>query len=765
MSRLISLIVLITIFLSAILSPATTTAQTSDAELLPRFGTGWATLFRSESDYNFQTAMTPDNHYVVGMSISHAAILYVWDIHDLGSERIQPEAMRFDLSEYSSRDSGIRNLNMVIMNNNLVAVRVDDYLLQISIPEFEILDTLDLPETQSSFGRLYHHANQILSMDEYLHQAVIWDVETGEHIIHNLVDKLVYARRWAEGWYFASYRDEDKHTTVQFCNDWLTQCTASIMLDGSIAMILDETIVVGDTQALDNMPTYPAQYYTLENFETGLVEVDAPFSFLPDNDHIPVSISADGKFLSVLTPDPDADPQPFVPERYWTIWDVASEKPVHRRSLRSAYWFGDHFFADELSLYSTESSTRLDELSKTILENLNFHHEVDGIQQISQDGTRMLYNTGGAAVVFTIEYQDITGLKRVTETQWSHSPENLNNIQLSTTGDYLVAREGHQLKRWQVGEDEPLALDLNEYFIPESEDDDFALLVRPEDAFVQVGHHLLRIDLAEFAVVETYTVESVTDYQNPFTYLLPTDEILIAHGDYIAALFTEDLLVWRADGTTFQTKITGRVLLSTPTSWIVFQGYRDPELDQSTFYRCDFELMDCQGYDLENRPISVFYGDNQFATGDRFVQMYGDMFEASSWQINDGTQSAERTEDWLNFPDDDYEYTTVGFYEDYALVLAPNPYPDYNDPPRHYQIWSMATRELVTHRTFIGSWVGYGDYLLFSSDRLLTIFNLTDGRYTRWQSTSDILDLQISDNGQTLLVISAESIEILALSD
>ena len=144
MSRFIAIMSLLILLLLGLLPNAPALAQTSEERLLPRFGSGWATLFRPVEDYNFKTAFTPNNHYVVGMSYDQAAIFYLWDVRNLNDTQIQPEPQSIDLSEYTSQNRGVRHLDFTVINDERVVVRVDSYLLQMSIPDLKIGQTLEL---------------------------------------------------------------------------------------------------------------------------------------------------------------------------------------------------------------------------------------------------------------------------------------------------------------------------------------------------------------------------------------------------------------------------------------------------------------------------------------------------------------------------------------------------------------------------------------------------------------------------------------------
>lgn len=748
------------------LSPNTPSyAQESSATRMPYFGTGMAVIMRPEDDIDYYTkmALTPDNNYVLGMSGATGNTLYLWDISALTDTTIQPEPQQLDLSDY--RSSGkLPHINLMVLGENAI-VQIDTYLLEIAIPSLDILNTAHRDASEGRFGRMLKHETTVLVIDDVLKQAFGWNTTTNEQFSHDFAENIVEGERWANGWYLTSYQDNDSRTIVQFCDELLAQCMTE-HLDGSVAMILNDIIVVGDTDEYNAESLYPTRYYTLPSLAEGLVETESPFPFLPSDGYIPMSISPDGDYLQVLTPNPGAQPNGFAPLRTQKVWSINAEQEGADIGWGKAFWFDEHHYAQDLNLYSATSRVRLDEIPIAQVQGYYFHHEVNDIVEFSPDGSLMLYNTGGAAVVFPIDYQLTDDLMTIGTTQWQLTRDGLSNINLTPNGEYVIARDGDILRSWHLADNTQQELDISAYLDPEANPKSIEVIIRNEDVFLKAGHSLVRIQLVDLTILDVFTAESSAQYYEPFNWLLPSGAGLVSNGNYMAVVFAETVLIWHDDNTITHHDLSAKIIVPRSDGWWIYtKSYPDDPTIQD-FYTCDFELADCHGFDFAE-PIAVFREDTQFVSGLRFIDLLGETYVSAYWSINPEQSTIEEIDSFIDFPAptefvEETTFTPVGFYDDYMLVATFN---RYDNQPRHIQIWSLETGELVNSRGFTGDWVGVGDYLLFTRQNMLTILHLTDERYTRWQTENLILDIQLSADEQSLLIIDEEMVSLVSLRE
>lgn len=745
-------IIMITLMLPFAPSPSTV-AQNDDPILIPRYAVGGAIISRPSGTgglLDFSARMTPDNRYVVGISYNAGEELFVWDISSLGdtTDIITPAAITVDLSAYApSRPVGF--VSFSIQSSQYVIVRMGVHLVQIDIQAKIVTQSIQFANLDPN-NNVVRYSGPIIQgdtvalIDNLDQQVTIWDTRTNAQSERTFEEEIDRIRPFRGGWLVST--DTQNNTNVHyFCALMLENCTREVA-PGYMSVEHNGVLVFGQLNSYNSDDTIGTTYYTYDA-ENGLQPTDSIFPNLPAGS-VPTSISPDGQYMRVLTPTGESSGG-NAPSRYSYIWEIDGEQPISPYgSSGAAGWFGDHFFVDSVRLFTADSPAPLDWLRQPF--QLYHTHEGSIFRQVSEDGTRVLFINSGRGMILPIEYQRVDDLLQVDEVAFSMERGDLEYIRLSVDGQRILAIDGDQLMGWNLASDQTDSLDISPYLGEESV---IEMLVRSDDAFLQIDNVLLRINLADFSILDEISVDdTLTDF--PVWAFLHQDKPSIAqNGETVAALFDNTTVLWM-NGEYHQIYNRGGVrIYPRSDGWAILDVVIVENDYQEHMTFCNMTLTDCDTHDIDD-TFATFYGENGIVEGNANLFLIGDSIQASYWDIG---ESITPTDPFIALPEN---HVPADFHNGYAIVSTP--FIDY-DTSHKYQIWSVADGTTDPRFAFEGRWRWWGDYVLYTDARLLTIVHYPDGRYTRWRVDSERFTIQLSEDGSRLLIIGENTVEVVTL--
>lgn len=386
------------VFVIALL-PATQPGATQDNEpvLVPRFRDGAAIIQRPvgyDQDV-LQTAMTPDNQWVIAPGGQAHSVIFRWDIRGIEDVPFYPEPAMLDVSDLLPdvpRDS----LSVVTIDETAV-VQFDAHLVRIDVPSFTISDSLDVRDLFSAeitkrFGALETNNSMVAALFDTSNSVVVWDLASGEIATRQFEDSVNEIYPFRDGWIFKPYGAGVHY----FCDAMLTNCVRE-EVDAEFVLQVDDVLVFGTSSLVEAHDNYQTAYYTFDN---GLVPTEPLFPQLPTTRHVPLSISPDGEFMVVGSPFPEGEaPVGSIADRYYGVWRVDGTEELRRMHGNGLpFWFGDHSLAQDVKLLDATSPLVFDEFdledySINLSSALIDFHAFSGLSNVSPDGSHLMFNT------------------------------------------------------------------------------------------------------------------------------------------------------------------------------------------------------------------------------------------------------------------------------------------------------------------------------------------------------------------------------------
>ncbi|MCI0712057.1 MAG: hypothetical protein L0154_18020, partial [Chloroflexi bacterium] len=497
-------------------------------------------------------------------------------------------------------------------------------------------------------------------------------------------------------------------------------------------------------------------------FDERLQPAEPVFAQFADGEIVPNRITADGKYVLAITPNENPGTQPsgaYIAPRYQGLYAVDGN--VELADVGSSKMFGDHFFADWLSLWDPETQMTVDRFSFNELVgridcmpygNCALDGYNHGYYLAQVNDKALLYVTGTNAIVLPIEYQRVDDLLTVGEPLFSMPRGDYEKTYITPDASAILAADADSLEWISVSSGNTREFDLTPYL---GEDSRLEVVIREEDVFLQTEGHLLRVSLPEMTLLDSITVDNpITEqylYGSPYF-----DQRLVVQGDTVAALFDDVVLVWQENGIAeYSIGEFGMTLYPIDNGWIIH--HLSAGVWENTLIHCDLLLTDCQKISLD-RSIYAVFSDNRILTGSQIFDDE-DTIPPQLWRIEGGELVSLAP--LLDLPD--ARFNPVEIHGDTVLVDGPDVWD--TDYAHVYQVWSLSenrrlSRQMLADDGYGGriQWHWLDNYFVMSNGGWVTFVHLPDGRFRYWRmrdfSYPDdaVQSIQISE--QHLLVVT-----------